>query len=329
MNQAITNTPADATFHIAFCVDNHYFRAMGATMASIVANNPQQHFTFHVLTFDAAPEHQARLKEMEQRFNVYTELHILQESDFSKFNHFIQHSHYSLSIFTRLVIPSVLKGIAKKVLYMDADILCVGRMDDLIAFDLNDHIIAGVPDAPVTTRRRVKALELKDGRYFNGGVLLIDVDRWEAEDCTGQTLQALLQHSDRMRFNDQDALNMVFDGRAAFLDIKWNYLYDLIHDLNINRTSMRQVGDAALIHFAGSVKPWAGWSDHAAVRLFNEYLQISPWSDLPLDLQPRNTKEMRMHSRFLLRQGKPLKSLLWYVRYLKLRSAKKRQSAKA
>jgi UDP-glucose:(glucosyl)LPS alpha-1,3-glucosyltransferase len=125
-----------------------------------------------------------------------------------------------------------------------------------------------------------------------------------------------------MRFPDQDALNIVLNGRARYISPRWNYLYDLIHDLNVNKFAMRPVGKAVFIHFAGAVKPWAEWSRHAACELFRTYLALSPWSDMPLDKEPRNSKEMRMNSRFMWRQGRPLESLRWYLKYLRARRAK-------
>jgi hypothetical protein len=49
---------------------------------------------------------------------------------------------------------------------------------------------------------------------------------------------------------------------------------------------------------------------------------LSPWADMPLDPAPLNSKEMRMNSRFMWRQGRPLESLKWYLQYLRARSAK-------
>ncbi|MGE5621868.1 MAG: glycosyltransferase family 8 protein, partial [Bacillota bacterium] len=289
-------TSKEDSFHIAFCVDNNYFRAMGATITSIIANNPGVHFTFHVLTFAASDEHRRRLQELEKKFNVRTCLHVLNTGDFKQFDHFIKFSYYSLSIFTRLVIPSILKGITDRVLYLDADILCVGKLDELVKMDISNDIAVVVPDAPVTTRRRVAALGLKHPQYFNGGVLFINVNKWLENGITEQTMEALMRHGKKLRFNDQDALNIVLDGRARYIDPKFNYLYDLIHDLNVNKTAMRPVGDAVFIHFAGAVKPWTDWSGHDARDLFRKYHALSPWSDMPLDQEPRNTKELRMHS---------------------------------
>lgn len=307
------------SFHIAFCVDNHYFRAMGATIASIIDHNPGQHFTFHVLAFAVSDDHQRRLRQLEQMYSVKTQLHLIDLASFKQFSHFIGHSHYSLAIFTRLVIPMVLQGQAERVLYLDADILCVRQLDALVDLDISGDIAAVVPDAPVTRQRRIAALNLQHNEYFNGGVLLINIQRWISADITQQTLDTLLHSKTDMRFNDQDALNIVLNGRARYLSPRWNYLYDLIHDLNVNRYAMRSIGQAVFIHFAGAVKPWADWSGHDARLLFRKYLALSPWSDIPLDPHPRNTKEMRMHSRFMWRQGRPLESLKWYLHYLRKR----------
>lgn len=326
MNQPVTaaqQTNGKPTFHIAFCVDNHYCRPMGATIASIIANNPGQHFTFHVLTFDMADVHQVRLKRLEQMYSVSTQLHLLDLASFTQFSHFLGHSHYSLSIFTRLVIPTVLQAQTDRVLYLDADILCVGRLDEIIDMDIGSDIALVVPDAPITTRRRVAALELPHAEYFNAGVLLMNIQPWISNDITAQTLDTLLNSKKELRFNDQDALNIVLNGRVRYISPRWNYLYDLIHDLNVNKTAMRPVGKAVFIHFAGAVKPWADWSGHDACKLFRNYLALSPWSNMPLDQEPKNTKELRMHSRFLFKQGKPWQSLKWYLNYLLVRSRKK------
>lgn len=310
------------TFHVAFCVDNNYCRAMGATIASIIANNPGQHFTFHVMTFGLSDDHTARLKRLEQMYPVSTRLHVLEPASFAQFSGYLGSSHYSLSIFSRLVIPAMLNGQAERVLYLDADILCVGKLDEMIALDIGHDIAAVVPDAPVTTRRRVAALDLPHAEYFNSGVMLMNVAQWIDEDITAQTLDTLLHSKKELRFPDQDALNIVLNGRARYLSPRWNYLYDLIHDLDLNRTAMRPVGTAVFIHFAGAVKPWTDWSGHDARLLFRRYHALSPWSDLPLDQEPNNTKEMRMHSRFLFRQRKPLQSLAWFIRYLRKRRAR-------
>ena len=133
LNSESITKAANDSFHIAFCIDNRYFRAMGATILSILDNNPGVHFTFHVLAFSVSDEHRARLLKLEENYPVQTHIHLVSPSLFSRFAHFIESTYYSPAIFTRLAIPDILKDYTDKVLYLDADILCVGKMFILCA----------------------------------------------------------------------------------------------------------------------------------------------------------------------------------------------------
>ncbi len=314
------NSIEKRSFHIAFCVDDHYFRSMGATMLSIIENNPNQHLTFHVFVFSVLDAHRVRLEEINSRPNIAVQLHIIDPALFEKFTHFIEFSYYSLSIFSRLIIPSILKDITDRVLYLDADILCVGSIDELVEMDISGDIAIVVPDAERTRVRRCKALALENSSYFNGGVIFINIKNWIAADITEKAMEVLLKLGKKLRFNDQDALNIVLDGHARFVDKKWNYIYDLIHDLDRNLLQMRPVHDAVFIHFAGAVKPWADWTGHASRDLFRRYHALSPWADMPLDPAPRNSKEMRMFSRFLFKRGELVGCVRWFLIYLKARA---------
>jgi UDP-glucose:(glucosyl)LPS alpha-1,3-glucosyltransferase len=203
------------------------------------------------------------------------------------------------------------------VLYLDADILCVGSIDEMIRMDISDTIAVVVPDAEATTVRRCAELRLKHPRYFNSGVMFMNIDLWMKNEITQSTIDAILKDGAKFRFPDQDALNVVLDGRAKFIDKKWNYLYGLVGDLERDRRKLNLVGDAVFIHFAGAVKPWNNWSLHESRDLFVKYHVMSAWADMPLDEVPQNYKEMRMHSRFLLRRGQVVDSLWWYGKYMK------------
>lgn len=316
---AATAPHAAGAFHIAFCVDDHYFRSMGATIASIVDNNPEIDLVVHVFTFATSNGQRARVLQLEECLGIKTVFHVVEADTFKAFAGVIGASHYSLSIFNRLVIPHMLQGVTDRVLSLDADVICVGSIAPLVQMDISRDIAVVVPDAARTTERRCAALKLPRHEYFNGGFLYMNVDNWNAARITEEAIEVLIHRTEDMRFNEQDALNIVLNGRARYIDRKWNYLYDLIHDLNDDKRAIRPVGDAVFLHFAGAVKPWTTWSLHAASALFAKYHAMSPWANLPLDAQPRNTKEMRMHSRFLMRRGQVLQSFVWYLKYLKAR----------
>jgi lipopolysaccharide biosynthesis glycosyltransferase len=314
------------SFHIAFCVDNHYFRSMGATITSVIANNPGVHFVFHVFAFAVSDDHRRRLTQLASKFDVGTQIHIIDPAVFREFAQFTQSSYYSPAIFTRLLIPTVLQGTTDRVLYLDADILCMGSIDELIRMDISDTIAVVVPDAEATTARRTIALGLKTPKYFNSGVMFMNVDRWMANKISESTVEAILKDGEDYRFPDQDALNVVLDGRAKFIDKKWNYLYGLIGDLDADRRKLNIVGAAVFIHFAGAVKPWNDWSGHDSRDLFARYHAMSPWADMSLDEVPQNYKEMRMFSRFLFKRRQFGDSAAWYFRYLSKKISRARKA---
>ncbi|MGS0740692.1 glycosyltransferase family 8 protein [Glaciimonas sp. GG7] len=304
------------SFHIAFCVDDHYCRSMGATITSIIHHNPGTTFTFHVFAFSISEDNRQRFNQLASKFGVATHIHIIDPVIFKPFAHISQFSYYSPTIFTRLLIPSTLRGITDKVLYLDADILCMGSIAELIQMDFGNSAAIVVPDADETTRRRCAALQLSSQRYFNSGVMYMNVDVWESQQITEKTIHAILENGKNYRFPDQDALNVVLEGKVQFIDRKWNFLYDLIHDLEKDKRQMRAIGDVGFIHFAGAVKPWNNWCLHASRDLFVKHHAVSPWADVALDAAPRNYKEMRMFSRFLMKRGQVFSSFKWFIKYL-------------
>jgi UDP-glucose:(glucosyl)LPS alpha-1,3-glucosyltransferase len=329
------NTPAESVpdgaageaFHIAFGVDAPYFRYMGVTITSVVENNPGIPFVFHVFAFSVSDDHRSRLRQLEARYGVTIQLHIIDSAIFREFATFSSFSQYSPAIFTRLLIPGALKGATDKVLYLDADIICVGSIAELRALDMSNTIAAAVSDhAETTVKRQVVALNLRHQCYFNSGVLYMHVDNWIANNITEQVMRTIIETDKKLTLPDQDALNIVLDGRAVFIDEKWNFRYNLEAVLNDGGKCMGPDGEGVFLHFTGRVKPWHDWNLHESTSLFVKYQSLSPWAGTPLD-PPKNYKEMRMFSRFLFKQGQFCDSVVWYFRYLAKKISRVRKAA--
>ena len=106
-------------------------------------------FTFHVFAFALSDDNRRRFKNLEEIYDLKTHIHIIDPVVFQPFAHISQFSYYSPTIFTRLLIPSTLKGITDKVLYLDADILCTGSMAELLPMEFGENAAIVLPDAAV------------------------------------------------------------------------------------------------------------------------------------------------------------------------------------
>lgn len=298
--------------HIAFGVDSNYFLGMGVAIVSVLENNRDQVLVFHVLTPSISDENAARLQQIEARYQTVINVRIIDPSIFDEFADFPSFSQYSAAIFTRLLIAGALHGVADKVLYLDADIVCQGSIAELLAIDISDCVVAAVGDVGSIAENQIATLKLSSRQYFNSGVLYINVDNWMASDVWHHAVNAILASSKNFSFPDQDALNIVLDGRAKIIDSKFNWMYDLFGETASNK---KISGDAVFVHFVGRLKPWHDWCCNPSNSLFFKYQSLSPWAGVAL-YPPKNYKEMRMLSQGLRKTGKWRQSTVWYAKYL-------------
>lgn len=300
--------------HVVFGVDAGYYRGMGVAIVSVVNNNPGRQFVFHVFAFTASDADRRRLQALERQIGMPVRVHLLAAESLQAFRQFPCFSQHSLGTFIRLLIPGRMRGIASTVLYLDADLLCFGALDDLLATDVSDVIAAAAADEALTTvNTQVASLGLRHRRYFNAGVMLINVEQWVAHNVENSTLEIL--SSRPLRFADQDALNISLDGHTRYVEDRWNHRYHLVDYLMRGDTRLNLPGAPALVHFTGPVKPWQDWCLHEARQIFVDLQATTPWADVALD-PPRTPRELKLFSKFLVRQQRPLEGVFWHIKYL-------------
>lgn len=201
------------------------------------------------------------------------------EPDLSRFDRFYTSEYPSKMVYARLLIPEIFPESVSRALYLDADILVLGSLSALWATQFGDHVIAAVLDgldeqiksaAPGATRLpRVR-------RYFNSGVLLLDLERMRAERVLERAL-AYLETAPGSPFPDQDALNVACDGAWYELPERWNHHVTKWNGAKLVETDllpMRSEDKPSIAHFATSLKPWipsslsrnAAFYDHARAK---------------------------------------------------------------
>jgi lipopolysaccharide biosynthesis glycosyltransferase len=155
-------------------------------------------------------------------------------------------------------------------------------------------------------------LNLKNHRYFNSGVLLLDIQKWNEQRILEQVIAALMSNPQKFRYPDQDALNLILTGKVYYLADKWNHLNVVTADQQ----------ESILLHFAAHPKPWnIAWPISKICNdftrdIYYRYEQLTPWQESPL-LLPKNYKEMKIYAECLLSQGEYIQGLNWYLRYIK------------
>lgn len=169
------------------------------------------------------------------------------------------------SAYTRFLIPEYLPNVSR-VVYLDTDTLVRGDLTPLFDMQLN-HSLAAVQEGTTFKQLWGKWLtnlaELvpdPEQAIFNDGVMVLDLDRWRAENITSD-LEAWVMTTGAS-VDDQLALNLEFQTKRGFdtLPHEWN-------DFRVRPTGWPDFGwsddlrpedefsHAQIIHWTGP-KPW-------------------------------------------------------------------------
>jgi lipopolysaccharide biosynthesis glycosyltransferase len=154
--------------------------------------------------------------------------------------------------YLRLRVGELLPAEVSKCIYMDTDLLVTDDLCKVNQIDLNGSVIGAALDISYShlakQEDRRKRLHLKrPERYFNSGFLLINLDKWRAENLGEKTIKYAKENQDQLWSMDQDVLNIVLEDRWLELEQRWNLSQ---YDRNAN------LDHQGIIHLIGNSKPW-------------------------------------------------------------------------
>ncbi len=304
----------EQAINITFGVDSPFIPMMGICMTSLIKNNPARKISFHVFLDKIDRRDEEKILELcRQSPTTQIILYFLPQDLYKEIP--IIEKNYSRAIFYRIAAAQFLSTRLKRIIYMDADMLCLKPLDELLQMPLENFLLAAVVDTDVATRKR--ELGLSDNyKYFNSGFLYMNLEFWGREKISEQVLKVLAEG--KFFFPDQDAMNIVADRNAY----KVRYIPNRFNNFfRVNSKEIPLTDDIVIEHFAGQKKPWHPWYNSPLTKLYESYQKISPWHDFVY--LPRNYQEHRLMGRACLQQGKWLEALKWYFSYLKRRRIEK------
>ncbi|MBI3704976.1 MAG: glycosyltransferase family 8 protein [Rhizobiales bacterium] len=169
----------------------------------------------------------------------------------------------SCATYARLFVGDVFSQY-RRVLYLDADTIVMSSLAALDDTTLRSPNIVAACVEPYTPTfashngvadfRRLGFLGHEP--YFNGGVLLIDIEKWNRESIKDSAISYLMRRDIRIALFDQEALNVALAGRWQPLDPKWNVSRYWTQESQ--RTAYPHIlREARIVHFLSGEKPWS------------------------------------------------------------------------
>lgn len=192
----------------------------------------------------------------------------------------------------KLSLAEHLAGEYDRLLYLDCDLTIYDDVGRIFSLDTGPFEIAATPSARILvdlteekrrqTQAHFKALGMSEPyRFFNSGVLYIDVAKWNRARLGERALTYIRQNPELCFLPDEHALNAILDGSIAQLTSVWN-----ARPITSERRWAHQLVRPVIVHHAGPDKPWHRYGyrkrlfpDRSAYRLYEAFLKDTPWPD--------------------------------------------------
>lgn len=173
--------------------------------------------------------------------------------DDGAFKSFHAFANGSLFTYARFLFPDRFPDLGK-CLYLDVDLLVLGDLAQLFETPLEGKAIGAVIDRGIVNAGHCWGIlnhqELgipPETPYFNGGVLLLDLDAWRATELATRCLDYAAKNPKLCLYWDQTVMNTLLAGDFLQLPESWNQQFQGPDK------SFREQG---ILHFAGPDKPW-------------------------------------------------------------------------
>jgi len=292
--------------------DDGYAPFAAATIRSTVQSaSAEDQLAFHFLTFGLSQDVRSKLQQLET--DLETRIHIV-EIDPDEVSGF-PINRYTLSTYLRLYAPEKLSGLDRAI-YLDADVLVMTSLAPLLGFASGYDAGAAALDSMAFFSRISGSSSFSTDedvhcRYFNSGVMVMNLDYWRQKDILRQA-STWLAGNPLARYSDQSALNVVLKDQIKILPLRYNLQTPLInlamYGSGITSSMLEACRDPGIVHFVTERKPWERRYRIPYAGEFRAHLAKTPWGKDALPrLGPDGARHrMKEEARHLGRTAKTL-----------------------
>lgn len=234
--------------NLLFVADDSYTMQLLVTLNSIFVNN-RCPVTVYVYSNKLSRENQEKITSFVKKKGGIC--HIIVREEEGVHAETLTNFHWNPIVYLKLYAMFELTE-EKRVLYLDCDTIVDGDIQSFYRVDMNSSYAAVVEDYGMeqiiidyATHRKKLMLE---GKYFNAGVMLLNLEKIQRDMTLEFMIDIFFRYGNLFVFNEQDLLNMIWDGNLLFMPDRYNRIATNL----MNRFSKDK---AAIYHYTMN-KPW-------------------------------------------------------------------------
>lgn len=176
--------------------------------------------------------------------------------------------NFSIEMYYRLLAQFFLPEKLDRILWLDADIIVLKDIKEFYNtnFDGKEYIVCqDMCDGKQWVNEVKNKLGLsKDNKYFNSGVLLINLELLRHSSDMQMIVNKCMSMRDVLTYPDQDILNVMYCNRVKYVEPqKFNYQLSGAKDID-----KKTIKDVVILHYTGKNKPWFYWNINKASKFY-------------------------------------------------------------
>ncbi len=265
----------DKNIPIVIVTDEHYVIMLAALLKSIGENHKTKEIISVYVIADGVRRYSRRRVEASVDAAVFYIYWIEMQDAMPKGVKLpLDRTSYPITIYLRLFIQHKVPKDTTKALFLDVDMIVLEDISTLYNIDLGDRVIAAVQDPRLLTFDNAwggimnyKELGFApDTKYFNTGLLLINVEKWAEQRLDLKVIDCINQNIAYANYPDQYGLNVVLANQWVELDTRWNYF------------ASGELEQPFIIHFISRKPFYTSYEFNPRYReLFYQYLKQTQW----------------------------------------------------
>lgn len=272
--------------NIVCASDNNFYIHMSVMLKSIEINSSLENINIYILNSTLSDDNKNRIKNWFEKSKL--NLRFVSVNNYI-FLHCKTTERLSSATYYRLLIPELLPDSINKVIYLDSDLLVEGDIKELWEIEIGDLSLLAVAEVVEKLRyvsssaaiAKYKELGIpKDKKYFNAGVLVMNLERWRKNKIGECVLHYLKKYKKYVRYCDQDGLNAVLWDEWGELPAEWNVMTPIFRTESWKESFFDEEKfndlkeNPKIIHFSGDIKPWTKEGIHPMEKIYFKYLEL-------------------------------------------------------
>lgn len=265
--------------NIACVIDNKFVPYCGIMLTSLFENNRNKKLDIYILSSDLNKSAQKELLNIASLYGMMITFCFFNKT-MLKDCILTKNTYITLATYYKLLMAEVLPETIDKVLYLDCDIIVRRSISELYTLEIENYPLAAVDETLYGDHTSdISRLSYNPVyKYFNAGVLLINLKYWRKYYLTNRFLEYVKNYPERIKYHEQDVLNAVLHDKWLALDYKWNVMsFAYQRDFYATHANMSFIVDPSIIHYTCTPKPWHIGCFHPLKSEFIKYKKMTSW----------------------------------------------------